>query len=72
MPWIGICGLAERGQACYYVRLLAWRLRDSSHGRLQGRQAHTDTDVPQNLDYDAFYRTTLVVYLTLFQMADRS
>ncbi len=35
-------------------------------------RAHTATDVPENIDYDAFYRTTLVVYLTLFQMADRN
>ena len=34
-------------------------------------RAHTAADVPENIDYDAFYRTTLVVYLTLFQMADR-
>ncbi|KPJ97908.1 MAG: hypothetical protein AMS20_16670 [Gemmatimonas sp. SG8_28] len=34
-------------------------------------RAHTAADVPQNIDYDAFYRTTLVVYLTLFQMADQ-
>jgi len=27
--------------------------------------------VPERVDYDAFYRTTRVVYLTLFQMADR-
>jgi hypothetical protein len=34
-------------------------------------RGHTATDVPENIDYDAFYRTSLVVYLTLFQMADR-
>lgn len=34
-------------------------------------RAHTAADVPENIDYDAFYRTTLVVYLTLYQMADR-
>ena len=35
-------------------------------------RGHTATDVPENIDDDAFYRTTLVVYLTLFQMADRN
>ncbi|MFC1499821.1 hypothetical protein ACFL6T_02235 [Candidatus Zixiibacteriota bacterium] len=35
-------------------------------------RAHTAADVPENLDYEAFYRTTLVVYLTLYQMADRN
>ncbi len=34
-------------------------------------RAHTAADVPENIDYEAFYRTTLVVYLTLYQMADR-
>ncbi len=34
-------------------------------------RAHTAADVPEKIDYEAFYRTTLVVYLTLFQMADR-
>lgn len=32
--------------------------------------AHTAADVPETIDYDAYYRTTLVLYLTLFQMAD--
>jgi Peptidase family M28 len=36
----------------------------------QGR-AHTASDVPGTIDYDAYYRTSLVLYLTLFQMADR-
>ncbi len=34
-------------------------------------RAHTPEDVASNIDYDAFFRTTRVVYLTLFQMADR-
>ncbi len=34
-------------------------------------RAHTPEDVPETIDYDAFYRTTRVVYMTLFQMADR-
>lgn len=34
-------------------------------------RAHTAEDVPEGIDYDAYYRTALVLYLTLFQMADR-
>lgn len=37
----------------------------------QGR-AHTAEDLPEGIDYDAYYRTALVLYLTLFQMADRA
>ncbi|MFV1987727.1 MAG: M20/M25/M40 family metallo-hydrolase [Gemmatimonadota bacterium] len=41
------------------------------HSSGAGGQAHTAADVPEKIDYDAYYRTTLVLYLTLFQMADR-
>jgi Peptidase family M28/PA domain len=34
-------------------------------------RAHTAADVPATIDFDAYYRTSLVLYLTLFQMADR-
>jgi hypothetical protein len=39
-------------------------------GGATGR-AHTPADVADTIDYDAFVRTARVVYLTLFQMADR-
>jgi hypothetical protein len=39
-------------------------------GGASGR-AHTPADVADTIDYDAFTRTARVVYLTLFQMADR-
>jgi len=34
-------------------------------------RAHTAADVPGTLDYDAYFRTARVLYVTLFQMADR-
>ena len=41
------------------------------HSRGAPGRAHTPEDVASTIDYDAFARTTRVVYLTLFQMADR-
>jgi len=39
-------------------------------GGAEGR-AHTPADVADTIDFAAYHRTTLVVYLTIFQMADR-
>ncbi len=41
------------------------------HSAGAGGRPHTAADVPELIDYDAYYRTTQVLYLTLFQMADR-
>ncbi len=41
------------------------------HSSGAGGRAHTAADVPELIDYEAYYRTTLVLYLTLFQMADQ-
>lgn len=41
------------------------------HSRGAPGRAHTPEDVASTIDYDAFFRTTRVVYLTLFQIADR-
>jgi Zn-dependent M28 family amino/carboxypeptidase len=41
-----------------------------SGGGTSGR-AHTAADVPELIDYDTYYRTTRVIYVILFQMADR-
>ena len=41
------------------------------HSRGASGRVHTPEDVASTIDYDAFFRTTRVVYLTLFQIADR-
>ncbi len=41
------------------------------HSRGAPGRVHTPEDVASTIDYDAYFRTTCVVYLTLFQMADR-
>ena len=43
---------------------------DFHSGGAEGR-VHTPADVADTIDFAAYHRTTVVVYLTIFQMADR-